>query len=260
MKKNAKWFIIFVVCVSASIAGYDVNASENNEKNLEGKNMDHQHHHSNHAVSEVTPDVSYHQGELVIELRDKNGEVPELNVSHEKIMHLVVMSADLSDYHHLHPEVKGQGKYVQKIDLPDGKYKVFVDIDPKGSDYSVKPIHLNVGHINEDSSKSKLIADTNFTKTINGQTVELITDTIEVNKEVTLNFDVKDATPEPYLGALGHVVITDEKGEKFIHVHPTSEKETVFKTIFDEPGLYKVWAEFKLAGEVNVYPFVIEVQ
>src|SRR5699024_7256994 len=154
----------------------------------EGKNMDHQHHHSNHAVSEVTPDVSYHQGELVIELRDKNGEVPELNVSHEKIMHLVVMSADLSDYHHLHPEAKGQGKYVQKIDLPDGKYKVFVDNVLTRLEYSVKAIQLNVGLINDDSSKSKLIADTNSTKPINSPTVELITDVIEVNKAVTLNF------------------------------------------------------------------------
>src|SRR5699024_653499 len=162
--------------------------------------MDHQHHHSNHAVSEVTPDVSYHQGELVIELRDKNGEVPELNVSHEKIMHLVVMSADLRDYHHLHPEVKRQEKYIKKIYLTESKYEFFIDLYPKVLYYSLKPIHLNVCHINEDSSKSKLIADTNFTKTINGQTVELITDTIEVNKEVTLNFDVKDATPEPYLG------------------------------------------------------------
>ncbi len=265
MKKNAKWIIIFVVCISFSIAGYKVYASMNNvhnlfTKKLEGENMDHQHHHSNHVVSEVTPDVSYRQGELVIELKDKNDEVPELNVSHEKIMHLIVMSSDLNDYYHLHPEVKGQGKYVQKIDLPDGNYNVFVDIDPKGLGYSVEPIHLSIGHTNEDSSKNKLIADTNFAKTINGQTVELITDTIEVNKEVTFNFDVKNATPEPYLGALGHVVITDETGVKFIHVHPTSEKETVFMTKFDERGLYKMWAEFKLDGEVIVYPFVIEVQ
>src|SRR5699024_4115315 len=195
-------------------------------KEREENIMDHQHH-SNHAISEVFPDVSYNQGELVIELKDKNGKVPELNVAHEKIMHLIVMSSDLNDYHHLHPEDKGDGKYSQNIDLPEGNYKVFVDINPKGLDYSIEPIHFSIGHANKDSSKNKLISDTNFTKTINGQTVELITDTIEVNKEVTFHFDVKDATPDPYLGALGHVVITDEVGEKFIHVHPQSDKDTV---------------------------------
>lgn len=221
--------------------------------------MDHKYH-SNHAVSEVFPDVSYNQGELIIELKDKSGKVPALEVSHEKIMHLIVISSDLSDYHHLHPEDKGDGKYGQRIDLSNGNYKVFVDINPKDLDYLVKPIHISIGSTHKDSFKNKLVADTNFTKTTNGQTVELITDTMEVIKEVTFNFDVKDATPEPYLGALGHVVITDEIGEKFIHVHPMSEKETVFMTQFDERGMYKMWAEFKLKGEVIVYPFVIEVQ
>src|SRR5699024_4977486 len=60
-----------------------------------------------------------------------------------------------------------------EINLSDGKYKVFVD----------------------------------------GQTIKLITDMMKINKEVTFNFDVKDATPESYLDALGHVMITDEKGE-----------------------------------------------
>src|SRR5699024_1673267 len=203
---------------------------KNNEhhltKKLEGKNVDHQHH-SNHGVSEVIPEISYGQGELIIELKDKHGKVPELKVSHEKIMHLIVMSSDLNDYYHVHPEAKDKGKFVQKIDLTDGNYKVFVDISPKGLNYTVEPITISIGS-HKSSTTNNLIADTNFTKTIKGQTVELITDTIEVGKDVTFNFAVKDATPEPYLGALGHVVITDELGEKFIHVHPMSEKETAF--------------------------------
>ena len=127
-------------------------------------------------------------------------------------------------------------------------------------DYAIEPIDVTIGGSNENTSENKLIADRHDTKTINGQTVQLITGPIEVNKEVTFNFDVKKAKPEPYLGALGHVVITDEKGEKFIHVHPRSESETVFTTQFEESGLYKMWAEFKLDGKVIAYPFVLEVQ
>ncbi len=223
--------------------------------------MNHQHHahHSTHGVSEVYPDVSYTNGELVIQLKVKDGKIPELKVSHEKIMHLIVMSADLNDYYHLHPEKKDNGKYVQKIDLPTNNYKVFVDINPKDMNYVVEPVDLTVGETDQGSMKNELIADTDYTKTIKGQTVELTTDSLEVNKEVTFSFDGKDAKPEPYLGALGHVVITDEIGERFIHVHPRSENETVFITQFDERGMYKMWAEFKLDGEVIVYPFVLEV-
>lgn len=223
--------------------------------------MNHQHHahHRTHGVSEVYPDVSYTNGELVIQLKVKDGKIPELKVSHEKIMHLIVMSADLNDYYHLHPEKKDNGKYVQKIDLSTNTYKVFVDINPKDMNYVVEPVDLTVGETDQGSMKNELIADTDYTKTIKGQTVELATDSLEVNKEVTFSFDVKGAKPEPYLGALGHVVITDEIGERFIHVHPRSENETVFITQFDERGMYKMWAEFKLDGEVIAYPFVLEV-
>ncbi len=238
--------------------GYPVNTTIEWEE----INMDHQHHHhhSNQGVSEVKPEVSYSNGELVIALKDKNGNAPELKVSHEKIMHLIVMSADLSDYHHLHPEAKGDGVFIQKIHLPNGTYKVFIDISPEGLDYLVEPIQISVGGSHTDAQENNLIADTNFTKTINGQTVELTANPIEANKEITFTFDVKDAKPEPYLGALGHVVITDEKGEKFIHVHPESDHETVFSTQFDERGMYKMWAEFKVDGEVIAYPFVFDVK
>lgn len=170
------------------------------------------------------------------------------------------MSEDLSDYHHFHPEAKGDGTFFKNIDLPNGNYKVFVDISPEGLDYTVEPIQISVGGTHIESQENNLIADTNFTKTIHGQSVELTSNPIEANKEVTFSFDVKDAKPEPYLGALGHVVITDEKGEKFIHVHPLSDHETVFSTQFDEQGMYKMWAEFKVDGEIIAYPFVFEVQ
>lgn len=75
-----------------------------------------------------------------------------------------------------------------------------------------------------------------------------------------MNFDLKGAEPKPYLGALGHVVILDENAENFIHVHPVSDDEPVFKTEFTKSGVYKIWAEFKFGEQVNAYPFVIEVK
>lgn len=218
------------------------------------------HHHGNHVTSDVRPEVSYINKELIITLKDKHGKIPELKMSHEKEMHLIVISSDLRNYHHLHPEEKGDGKYSQVINLTDGDYKVFVDISPKDLDYTVIPIEMNIGKTNKTSIDNKLVADTNLTKTINGQTVELITGKVEIDKEVTFVFDVKKVKPELYLGALGHVVMTDESGDKFIHVHPKSENETIFITQFEEPGLYKMWAEFKLDGVVIAYPFVIEVE
>lgn len=276
MKKSILiWTISAIVYLGIVIIGFNVYASMNpdtEEHNnhptteQEEENMDHQnshHAHENHSTnttSEVTPKVSYANGEITIELKDINNNVPELEVSHEKYMHFIVVSSDLNEYHHVHPEKTGDGIYKQKVRLSGQSYKAFVDIKPKGLQYSVKPIEFHVGEANHIHVENDLAADTEFTKTINGQTVELITDSLEVNKEITLNFDVKDVTPEPYLGALGHVVVLDEEGEKYIHVHPVADDKTVFETKFDKPGIYKLWAEFKFGEQVHVYPFVLEVK
>src|SRR5699024_12577453 len=100
---------------------------------------------------------SYSQGELLIELKDKDGKAPSLKTYHEKIMHLIIMSSDLYDYYHLHPEAVGDGKFVHNIDLSDGGYKVFVDISPENLNYAVKHIEILVGYKNIDTKKNEKI-------------------------------------------------------------------------------------------------------
>ncbi|MBT2668901.1 hypothetical protein J7J00_26230 [Bacillus sp. ISL-4] len=228
-------------------------------KKSDGKDSGHSNHVA-HSESEVVTNVKYEEGLITIDVKDKDQNSPKLEISHEKIMHLIIVSADLEDYYHLHPEKKGNGIYTQKFDLPENSYKVFVDIKPKNLAYQVSSVELQVGKGHGEHVKNSLKVDTNLTKTINEKTVELTTTELGLNKDVTLSFDTKGITPEPYLGALGHVVILDDKGEKFVHVHPTSEEKTQFETKFDKPGIYKVWGEFKFDGKVNSYPFVIEVK
>src|SRR5699024_11747804 len=125
------------------------------------------HHHSNHVTSDVRPEVSYINKELIITLKDKHGKIPELKMSHEKEMHLIVISSDLRNYHHLHPEEKGDGKYSKVINLTDGDYKVFVDISQKYLDYTVIPIEMTISKTNNTSIYNKQAADTHLRQTIN---------------------------------------------------------------------------------------------
>jgi hypothetical protein len=289
-KNILTWAISAVVYLGLVIGGYTVYASldSNNDHtdthaattngNEEKESINEQAHNDNrtrqktdgvdsehsdhgaHSVSEVVTNVKYEEDLITIDLKDKDQNPPELEISHEKIMHLIIVSADLKDYYHLHPEEKGNGMYTLKFDLAENSYKVFVDIKPKNLAYQVSPIELHVGDGHGDHEENSLKVDTNFTKTIYEKTVELTTTDLGINKDVTLNFDTKGITPEPYLGALGHVVILDEKGEKFVHVHPASEEKILFETKFDKPGIYKVWGEFKFDGKVTAYPFVIEVK
>ncbi|WP_227396110.1 hypothetical protein [Jeotgalibacillus aurantiacus] len=244
----------------------DSHEHEANPNEKENEQMEnHQHHqhatHNDHAAveNEVSVTAAYEDGKIVVELKDPEGNAPVLETSHEKDLHLIVVKNDLSEYRHLHPVSKENGVFEQVYELPDGMYKVFVDIKPKGLAYQVKPVELHVGEHQNHSAENDLSVDTEFEKTVDGRTVALSVNSLKVNEPTVFTYTSKDGKPDPYLGALGHVVILDEDAEEFIHVHPSSEDETVFETHFSKPGIYKVWGEFKFGEQVHVYPFVIEV-
>ncbi|MEK3886776.1 hypothetical protein [Bacillus sp. FSL K6-3431] len=223
----------------------------------------HNHHHHHLTVqgeSEVTANVMYEEGVITIELKDQHGNAPELGISHEKEMHLIIVSADLEEYFHCHPKKQSDGIYTLQKELADNEYKVFVDIAPENLSYTVSPIELHVGYAHQKHGTNDLSVDTDFVKTVDGHTVELKANTFEVGQEISLLFDLKGETPEPYLGALGHVVILDENAEKFIHVHPAAMDKTQFDTVLADAGKYKLWTEFQFNGNVYVYSYVIEVK
>lgn len=221
--------------------------------------MDHHAHHHADGKSEVNVNVNYDGKKLTIDLKDTNNRAPELVVSHEKVFHLIVVSANLEKYYHLHPTEIEKGSFQQEVDLTDGLYKVFVDISPKDLAYKIEPIDLQVNDTRH-AEKPNLQVDSIFQKTINNITVDLHFDPPVVNEPVTLAYEIKGGKPEPYLGALGHVIIIDEEINQFIHVHPAATDKTEFHAMFTEKGSYKVWAEFKVNDEVLVFPFVIEVK
>jgi hypothetical protein len=100
--------------------------------------------------------------------------------------------------------------------------------------------------------------------------VSLNMDNVEAKKEVILNFNIQDESTkapitnlQPYLGAVGHVVILTEDTEQYLHVHPIDEKtsgpEARFATTFPKSGIYKIWAQFKHNDKVFTVPFVVKI-
>jgi len=78
------------------------------------------------------------------------------------------------------------------------------------------------------------------------------------DEHVPLTFNT-ELTPQPYLGALGHVIIFDEQLTDYIHVHPESPDSTTFYAHFPKKGMYKIWAEFKFNDEVHRFTYNIKV-
>lgn len=234
---------------------------------------------------------------LVFTVKDKQGAVvKELQIVHEKPMHLLVVSKDLAEFYHIHPEQNADGSYRVSHNFPNGgDYKLYADFTPKDAVQVVEQIDVKVA--GAERARVPLVADTNFTKTVNGLRVVMKPDgEIKAGGEVMLNFQAFDAASgkpatdlQNYLGELAHFVIISEDMKDFVHAHPMSKGEhdksggktddhnadghkhstmegTVTKpsasevaahTSFPRSGLYKVWAQFQRGGEVITVPFVV---
>ncbi|GGE23541.1 hypothetical protein GCM10011571_27050 [Marinithermofilum abyssi] len=264
--------LIMVLTLAGCASGED---KREQHKNMDHENMNHgemkhgedghQGHEKGGKGSEVTPSVSLKtqksKQELIVSLKDHEGNPvnqKDLVKNHERLIHLIVVSRDQEVYQHLHPKPEGKGTFTVTTELPSGSYQAFVDIKPKSLSYEVSPVPLQVGDKKEPPAQLK--PNKKFTQSVHGTTVTMKPTTFKANQPTMLDFRLKGGEPQQYLGALGHVVILDEKAEDFVHVHPASDKETRFATEFKKPGIYKIWAEFKVNGKVNVFPFVVNVQ
>ncbi|MGG1676980.1 hypothetical protein ACIFOT_14670 [Neobacillus sp. NRS-1170] len=242
--------------------GHGTEGEENGNHNSDETGSSHAHEGNSHQQgSEVNAFVQINQGNIKIFLKDKAGSpVDELEVNHEKILHLIIVDEQLQKYYHVHPERTGKGEFTIEKNLPEGFYKAYIDIKPKSLAYEVEPVPFIAGNPSTPEHGHELVPDTNFSKTVDGETVKLSMNSFKAGEPVTLSFDLDQTNLTPYLGAMGHVVILDEYGKKFLHVHPSNDKEPIFETQFEKPGIYKVWAEFKQNGKVRAFPFVIEIK
>lgn len=72
------------ICYGKSKTNEQTKHADHDQEKMDNQEG-HQAHedHSTNKASDVTPKVSYANGEITIELKDKNKHVPELEVSHE---------------------------------------------------------------------------------------------------------------------------------------------------------------------------------
>lgn len=197
--------------------------------------------------------------------------VGKFTVNHEKLLHLIIVSEDLSYFRHLHPEYTGEGNFVITTSFPEaGRYKLISDFIPEKSHEVTAMEWVEVGEGEHEHHLQGLQPDVDLYQVVEGKAVGLQFDSLIAGENTTLSFTVADADTkepiedlEPYLGAVGHVVILSEDIEEYLHVHPLDEGDTgpeaQFMTTFPEPGLYKIWGQFRHEGKVFTVPYVVEV-
>jgi hypothetical protein len=205
-----------------------------------------------------------------LEIKKKDGgPIDEFEVNHEKLLHLIVISKDLSYFNHVHPEYKGGGVFEITNDFPaGGEYRLIADFKPSGGDSMTKMEWVRIeGNI---AKPVPVVPDTSMDKTFDGKRVKLTIDQLAPNKEVALTFSFTDAKTgqpvtdlQPYLGSIGHVVILTEDGEQYLHVHADEGQGTgptaLFETSFPKSGTYKIWGQFQRDNQVFTTSYVVNV-
>ena len=228
---------------------------------------------------------------LSFQLRSPRGmPVRFLETVHEKPLHLLIVSEDLAEFAHVHPELTVGDRYdITHIFAHGGRYRLYADFAPPGEAQRIVSFIVTVEGRNRATEKLK--ADGQLAKKLNSLELTLTPNQqLRAGEDIEFAFTIRDAATgntvanlEPYLGAWAHFVIIDPQHQSFIHAHPLEDSgnaqpmqfnqvhvhsaetfgppPTEIRTIvsFPRAGLYKLWAQFQLNGQPVVQPFVLSV-
>jgi hypothetical protein len=201
-------------------------------------------------------------------IKGSESEAVALDVEHEKKIHLIAVSDDLSYFDHIHPEYNADGSYTVKTKFPTGgKYKLFADYRPTGGGHVVDKIDVSVAGTApapKTYSGNQLTgnAGDGFTVTLTPAGGKFITGaTMHIGGVVKLNGkDVDPSTLENFLGAKAHMVVVSLNEKEYLHVHPGVEGGKFdLHTTFEKPGIYRGWIQFQSKGKVYTADFVMNV-
>jgi hypothetical protein len=242
---------------------------------------------------------------LRLELINRIGlPVKDLDVVHEKILHLLTVSNDLAWYSHEHPERRSDGSFVIDLTFPNpGEFTIFADFTPTGDTQQAPSTPLLVP--GKAPAPITLKEDIDAVQTVDGYVLRLRCNggPFVAGRDELIRYGVgfppdgsKDVTDlEPYLGALGHLVIFSQDLKTFVHAHPLNDEvkadgkhdhahhhhgsaspeelmakaakygngaptDPVFHVVFPRPGIYRAFAQFQHKGKIITVANTIDVQ
>jgi len=231
--------------------------------------------------------------ELIFSLKDADGKpLKGLTISHERILHAIIISSDFTVFAHIHPEDFGavtsdmlkKAEFKVKYAFPKaGKYLMAVDYAVKGSglsdsfmaDVSGSP---GMGSMIKDFSRKKKIGDYEITLSTKPEK-------IKAGKKTSLSYEIrkngkKVTNLEPYLGAPMHIAVVMTDFNNFQHTHgevPGASKHSsaghemhdvpakfgpIIKAslIFPVKGEYVIFGEIKHNVKIIPIKFMVKVE
>jgi len=182
----------------------------------------------------------------------------------ERELHLVVVRRDTASYEHVHPRKGQDGTWSVDLDLREpGVYRAFADFQIDGEKRALA---------------TDLFVPGNFQPTpwpqpqpvneVDGYSVRVASSQpLQAGQARTLSFSIsRGGSPvenlQPYLGARGHLVALREGDLGYLHVHPEDADggdAVSFEGTFPTAGRYRLFFQFKTAGEVRTVAYTVDV-
>ncbi|MEU9855714.1 hypothetical protein [Streptomyces sp. NPDC047974] len=212
-----------------------------------------------------TPAPPVGRSTLKFSIQDATGKkVTAFTTEHDKELHFIVASRDLTVFRHLHPEKAPDGTWSVDADLPAaGAYKAFADFTPAAKGAEALTLGVDLGVPGAYTPRPLPAAEP--TAAVDGYQVRL-GGTLDPGKPGELRLTVsKDGEPvtdlQPYLGAYGHLVALRQGDLAYLHVHPNEGgpgPDVSFTATAPTPGTYRLFLDFKHEGEVRTAAFTVK--
>lgn len=195
--------------------------------------------------------------------------VKDFETIHEAKVHLIIVREGLDQFAHLHPAVDAAGNLSAEYRFPvGGKYRLFADFKPQGQSQSVAVGELQVA----GSSAPAARLSPNVPGRVRGDELEAKIEiaNAKAGNPVRIAFGLLDAEGQPvrdlqpYLGAMGHLVVISADGKEYVHAHPGEAQAEAgrvgFEARFAKPGIYKGWGQFRRGGKIRTLPLILGVE
>jgi hypothetical protein len=199
----------------------------------------------------------------------------DIVVSHTERIHLMAVDPSLTDYQHLHPQPVGAPGHYQFELIPSksGTYSVYLDFISLLSQRRV--LAKSEFQVKGEAEAPRLEKSTlspldGYTFRLHGAEQGEFSAGEETQLELSvLPGDGADAVDFGLvMGAYAHLVVFDEEGKGFAHLHPKNpfveqqdpkDPDLTFSFFPADPGKYRLWAQLMIDGRERFVPFDLEV-
>jgi putative copper resistance protein D len=229
---------------------------------------------------------------LTVRMKDPQGRpLQGIAITHERILHMLIVGRDMKSFSHIHPEDAGPvtKEMLKKADFPlqftfpkAGEYLIGTDFFA-GDEFYSRMFRLSVsgkqamGRPQLDFSTSKNFGEYRVTLTVSPMNVK-------AGGETSLRYIIeKDGKPvtdlNPYLGAAMHIAVVSLDLKQYIHAHgsvpgephahhdhmhtkPPKKFGPEIDADVDFPvkGIYTIFGQLKHQEKTLLFDFMVKVQ